>query len=404
MKNNEKYKILLTENIHPNAVNFFKKKNYEIENISYSPDKEELIEKLKDVSLLGIRSKTKITKDILKNANKLIGIGAFCIGTNQININSCNDNGIAVFNAPFSNTRSVVELVIGNIIALIRKSFDKSIQLHQGKWNKSASGSFEIRGKNLGIIGYGNIGSQLSVLAESLGMNVYYYDIADKLPMGNAEKCESMKELLQISDFITVHVDGRDGNKKLIDKSEFEMMKNGTYFINMSRGFVVNLDELAENLKNGKLSGASIDVYPNEPKSNSEKFICELQNLPNTILTPHVGGSTEEAQKNIAQFVSTKLYDFLRNGSTISSVNFPNVQLPEFKKAHRFMHLHNNVPGVLSEINNIFAKNNINIDSQYLKTNENIGYVIADIYNNYNSNIVDEIKSISGTIKLRILS
>lgn len=404
MKNNNVFKILLLENIHLDAVNYLKNRNFTVKNLSYSPNEDELIEKIKDVSLLGIRSKTKITEKILKHAEKLVGIGAFCIGTNQIDIKSCNKNGIAVFNAPFSNTRSVVELVIGNIISLIRKSFDRSSQLHQGKWNKSAEGSFEIRGKNLGIIGYGNIGSQLSVLAESLGMNVFYFDIADKLPMGNAKSCNSMEELLQISDFITVHVDGRSSNEKLIDKHEFGLMKDGAYFLNMSRGFVVNLEELATNLKIGKLQGASIDVYPNEPKSNGLKFECELQNLPNTILTPHVGGSTEEAQKNIAQFVSSKLTDFLLTGSTISSVNFPNLQLPEFKNAHRFIHLHQNIPGIMSKINSILANNNINIDSQFLKTNKDVGYVISDIYSDYNKEIINKIRSISGTIKLRILS
>ena len=404
MENNDKYKILLLENIHPDAENFLKKRGCQVELLSYSPSENELIERIKDVSLLGIRSKTKITENVLKQANKLLGIGAFCIGTNQIDIKNCNKHGIAIFNAPFSNTRSVVELVIGNIIALIRKSFDKSIQLHQGKWNKSAKGSFEIRGKNLGIIGYGNIGSQLSVLAESLGMNVYYYDIVDKLPMGNTKSCNSIEELLGISDFVTIHVDGRKSNRKLIDQKEFDLMKDGAYFINMSRGFVVNLKALSDNLKSGKLNGASIDVYPDEPKSNNSKFSSELQNLPNTILTPHIGGSTEEAQRNIAQFVSGKLYDFATTGSTISSVNFPNLQLPELKNIHRFIHLHKNIPGILSKINYIFAKNNININSQYLKTNENVGYVIADIYKEYDKKIIENIQSISGTIRLRIIS
>ncbi|MEA1987116.1 MAG: phosphoglycerate dehydrogenase [Candidatus Marinimicrobia bacterium] len=402
--NNDKQKILLLENIHVDAEKYLIDKGFEVEIFPHSLNENELIEKIKGVSLIGIRSKTKITEKVLNHADKLIGIGAFCIGTNQINISACNKKGVAVFNAPYSNTRSVVELVIGNIISLIRKSFDRSLELHNGKWSKTATGSFEIRGKNLGIIGYGNIGSQLSVLAESLGMNVYYFDTEDKLPMGNVKNCKTMNELLKISDFITIHVDGRESNTNLISEKEFKVMKDGAYFLNLSRGFVVNLDSLAENIRNGKIAGASVDVYPNEPKSNKEKFNNILQNLPNTILTPHIGGSTEEAQKNIAQFVSSKFNDFLTTGSTISSVNFPNLQLPAIQNAHRFIHLHQNIPGMLSKLNQILAENNINIESQFLKTNKEIGYVIFDIHKDYDKNIIEKIRSISGSISLRILS
>lgn len=396
-------KILLLENIHKHAEEFFRKKGYEVETYKDSLDEDELIARLQDVNILGIRSKTQITTKVVENAPKLFAIGAFCIGTNQVDIDACNKRGIAVFNAPFSNTRSVVELAIGNMISLLRKVFDKSRLLHEGRWDKSASNSFEIRGKVLGIIGYGNIGAQLSVLAEALGMKVYFYDIDDKLPMGNAEACDSMQELLEISDVVTIHVDGRMSNKNLIDSEEFEMMKEHAIFINLSRGFVVNIDALAENLRSGKLSGAAVDVYPQEPKLKKSEYHTILQNLPNTILTPHIGGSTEEAQKKIAEFVPTKLHDFLRTGSTMSSVNFPNLQLQRLREGHRILHLHVNVPGILSQLNNIFADDGINIDSQLLKTNDNLGYVIIDVKQQYEEKIIEKLKDIEATIKVRVL-
>jgi D-3-phosphoglycerate dehydrogenase len=358
---------------------------------------------LKGVNILGIRSKTQVTDKVLENARDLIAIGAFCIGTNQIDIDACNKRGIAIFNAPFSNTRSVVELAIGNMIALLRKVFDKSRLLHEGKWDKSASNSFEIRGKVLGIIGYGNIGAQLSVLAEAMGMKVYFYDIEDKLPLGNAECCDTMEELLEVSDVVTVHVDGRPSNKNLIDFDEFAAMKDHAIFINLSRGFVVNIDALAKNLRSGKLSGAAVDVYPEEPKLKQSEYHTVLQNLPNTILTPHIGGSTEEAQKKIAEFVPTKLHDFIRSGSTMSSVNFPNLQLQRIRDGHRILHLHINVPGILGQLNNIFAESNINIDSQLLKTNENLGYVIIDVKQQYDDKILEKLHNIEATIKVRVL-
>lgn len=396
-------KTLLLENIHPAAVSSLKQEGYSVETASKSLDEGELIEKIRDVSVLGIRSKTEITSKVLANANRLMAIGAFCIGTNQIDLAECTKQGVIAFNAPYSNTRSVVELVIGNIILLMRNAIGRSNNLHQGIWDKSAANSFEVRGKSLGIIGYGNIGSQLSVLAEMLGMNVYYYDIVNKMALGNAKKCSSMQELLRKSDIVTVHVDGNPRNRNLIGEKDFSMMKNGVIFLNTSRGFVVDIAALSKYIKKGKVRGAAIDVFPYEPKSNEEKFASELQGLPNVILTPHIGGSTEEAQKNIGDYVADKLIDFINNGSSFGSINFPNIQLPKLQNAHRMIHIHHNMPGVLSNINNIFAKNGINILGQYLKTNEEIGYVITDVSKTYDKKVIDELKKIQNTIKFRVL-
>ncbi|MBI4440409.1 phosphoglycerate dehydrogenase [Candidatus Woesearchaeota archaeon] len=396
-------KAVLLENIHPDAVSIFRDEGYNVEVLQKGLSEDELAEEIRDASILCIRSKTEVTKKALENANHLIAIGAFCIGTNQIDAESCSRKGIAVFNAPYSNTRSVVELAIGEIILLMRNAFDKSSKLHNGAWEKSAENCHEIRGKKLGIIGYGNIGAQLSVLAESLGMEVYYYDIAEKLVLGNVKKCSSMQELLKKSDIVTVHVDGRKSNANLIGEREFEAMKDGVIFLNLSRGFVVDIKALARHIKNGKVKGAAIDVFPYEPKSNSEEFASELRGLPNVILTPHIGGSTEEAQKNIGDFVAGKIISFINNGDTVLSVNFPNIQLPVLTDAHRLIHIHDNVPGVLSQINSILAKNNANILGQYLKTNEQIGYVITDVSREYEKNVVDELKRVSNTIKFRVL-
>ncbi len=396
-------KVLLLENIHEKAEEYFQQKKFDMETVKDSLDEKELTEKIQDVDLLGIRSKTQITDTVLKAADNLKAIGAFCIGTNQIDLDACNQTGIAVFNAPFSNTRSVVELAIGNMISLMRNIFDKSRLLHEGKWYKSAHRSFEVRGKTLGIIGYGNIGSQLSVLAEALGMKVYFYDIEDKLPLGNAEECHSMDEILEMSDVVTIHVDGRESNRNLIDFDEFEKMKDGAIFINLSRGFVVNIDALAENLKSGKIGGCAVDVYPEEPKQKKSAYHTILQNLPNTILTPHIGGSTEEAQKKIAEFVPSKLYDFIRSGSTMSSVNFPNLQLQRIRNGHRILHIHKNIPGIMGKLTGVFAERNINIDSQLLKTNEKLGYVITDVKQNYDEIVIQKLKAIEGTISLRVL-
>ncbi len=403
LQKKNKLKVLLLEKIHPLAADLFREQGFAVSTVPQSLDEKELKTKIKDVDILGIRSKTQITPDIIAAADKLLVIGAFCIGTNQIELATCAQHGVVVFNAPYSNTRSVVELVVGEMIGLIRGVFDKCRKLHQGYWEKSAQGNHEVRGKTLGIIGYGNIGAQLSILAESLGMRVIYYDIEDKLSLGNAQRCANLDQLLKQADIITVHVDGRPSNINLIGKAEFAIMKKGVFFLNLSRGFVVDHQALVKYIQQGKIAGAAIDVFPQEPATSQAKFNTELQNLPNTIITPHIGGSTEEAQRNIAQFVPAKIFDFLFTGSTMNSVNFPNLQLPELKDAHRLIHIHNNVPGILAKINNIFAKYSINIDGQYLKTNNDIGYVITDIMKAYQEKLIEEINNIPETIRLRRL-
>lgn len=400
---NRKINILLLENIHPDAARIYRDEGIIVRTLSGSLDEEELCKQITDVSVLGIRSKTQVTEKILNCAENLLAIGAYCIGTNQIDIEACSKRGIIIFNAPYSNTRSVVELVLGEIIMLIRGVFDRSAKLHQGIWDKSASGTFEIRGKKLGIIGYGNIGAQLSVVAEAVGMKVFYYDLEEKLALGNARKCDSLENLLAKVDIVTVHVDGRQENRGLIGADQFRLMKRGSVFLNLSRGFVVDMNALVENIKSGKIRGAAVDVFPDEPKRNDEQFRSELQQLPNVILTPHIGGSTEEAQQNIAEFVTGKIIDFVYNGGTALSVNFPNLQLPEIRNAHRLIHLHMNVPGILAKVNNILAAHSINIVGQYLKTNEHIGYVITDISREYNNEVMTEIKNIPETIHFRIL-
>ncbi len=395
--------VLLLENVHPYAVEAFKAEGFNVEVYPAGLDEDELCEKIKNVSVLGIRSKTNVTAKVLENANRLMTIGAFCIGTNQIDLKEATKRGIAVFNAPYSNTRSVVELVIGEIIMLIRNLPDKFAKMHEGKWDKSASGSFEIRGKKLGIVGYGNIGSQLSVVAEAIGLNVYYYDREERLALGNATKCKSLKELLEQVDIISLHVDGRKENQNIIGDKEFDLMKKGVIFLNLSRGHIVDIAALKKNIENGKVAGCGIDVFPHEPKSNKEGFVSELRGLPNTILTPHIGGSTLEAQENIATFVSGKFLDYINTGGTSISVNFPNLSLPILENAHRLIHIHSNVPGILAKINQVLANNGINIVGQYLKTNENIGYVITDIDKEYNKDVIKELRNIENTIKFRVL-
>ncbi len=395
--------VLLLENIHADALNFFNEEGYNIETLSKGLDEEELCERIKNVSILGIRSKTRITKKILTNANRLMAIGTFCIGTDQLDLTACLRKGVAVFNAPFSNTRSVVELAIGEMIMLIRKVFDKSTMLHAGTWDKSCQESYEIRGKRLGIVGYGKIGSQLSVLAESLGMEVYFYDIIEKLIIGNAKKCNSLRELLKKVDIVSVHVDGKADNRNLIGEQEFRMMRDGVIFLNMSRGFIIDIQAIVKYIKNGKIAGTAIDVFPEEPKGNTENFVSELQNLPNVILTPHIGGNTIEAQKNIAEFLSRKLIDYVNSGNSVFSVNFPNIHLPQLQKAHRLIHIHENIPGMLAQINNVLAIYDINIEGQYLGTNKEIGYVITDISKKYNHELINNLKQIPHTIKFRIL-
>jgi D-3-phosphoglycerate dehydrogenase / 2-oxoglutarate reductase len=396
-------KVLLLENIHPEAVKILKQEGYEVETYTGAWDEATLIERIPEVSILGIRSKTIVTAKVISNAPKLLAIGAFCIGTNQIDLETADQQGIAVFNAPYSNTRSVVELAIAEMIMLIRRIPDKSIAMHQGKWDKSAANSREIRGKKLGIVGYGNIGSQLSVLAESLGMEVYFYDIVDRLALGNARKCNSLKELLKAVDIVSLHVDGRDSNTDLFGKAELSAIRKGTILINLSRGHVCDISMLAQAVRNGKIAGLGVDVFPDEPATNKDKFISELQGLPNVILTPHIGGSTEEAQENIARFVPAKIIDYVNSGTTYGSVNMPNLTLPEQKNVHRLIHIHRNIPGVMAQINGILAKNQVNIEGQYLKTNEQIGYVITDINKAYDKGITKELKAIEGTIRFRVL-
>ncbi len=400
-----KIKVLLLENVHPNGVKAFTSEGFQVELLRGALDEDELIEKIKGVSILGLRSKTNLTKRVLEhpNASRLMAVGAFCIGTNQINLDECERRGIAVFNAPYSNTRSVVEMAIGEMIMLTRDIMTKSNKMHEGIWDKSATNSYEIRGKKLGLVGYGSIGTQISVIAEALGMEVHFYDTVDKLALGNAKKCRTLQELLNISDFISLHVDGRKANANIIGEPEFAQMKDNVIFVNLSRGHVVEIPALVNALKSGKVWGAAVDVFPSEPKSNDEEFINELRGLPRVILTPHVGGSTEEAQANIGEFVPSKLLQFMNNGSTYGSVNFPELQLPPLEDAHRMLHIHQNVPGILAKINNVFAKYNVNIKGQYLKTTNEIGYVITDIAKLYADEIVAELKDIDNTIKFRML-
>lgn len=397
-------KVLLLENIEKAAEENFIKEGYQVETLKTALDEKELIERVKNISILGIRSKTKVTKNVLKNARKLKCIGAFSIGVDQIDRDGATGVGVAVFNAPYQNTRSVVELAIGEIIMLSRGVFDKSVKAHNGIWDKSAAGSNEIRGKTLGIIGYGSIGSQLSVLAESLGMEVIFFDSFEKLALGNAKRALNMEEVLKKADVISIHVSGdKKINTNLIGEKQFSKMRDGVIFLNLARGFVVDVKSLVKYVKSGKIRGAGIDVFPNEPKGRDNPFISELQNLPNVILTPHIAGSTEEAQRNIAQFVSGKLIDFMNTGNTYLSVNFPNINLPKQGKGHRLLHLHRNEPGILAGINTILSKAGVNIVGQYLKTSEEVGFVITDIDQKYKSGVIGDLEKIAGTISLRVL-
>ncbi len=400
---NHKPKALLLENVHPDAAARFRAAGYDVESLPQSLDEDALCQKLPRVSVLGIRSKTHVTPRVLSSAAELIAVGAFCIGTDQIDLQACARKGVAAFNAPYSSTRSVVEIILGEILLLARGVFAKSQKLHRGVWDKSATGSNEIRGKKLGIIGYGKIGSQLSVLAESLGMEVYFYDLEVKLVLGNAKKCRSLSQLLSLADIVTLHVDGRSENHGLIGKKQFRQMRPGAIFLNASRGFVVDDEALASSLKSGKVRAAAIDVFPREPKGNHEKFSSPLQGIEQAILTPHVAGSTEEAQQDIGSFVSERIVDYARDGSTLYSVNFPNVQLPKIKNAHRLIHIHENIPGMLAQINHVFAAHHANILGQYLKTTETIGYAITDIGTAYREKILGDLREIPHTIKFRVL-
>ena len=398
-----KINVLLLEKVDKIAFDLFKEEGYNVESLDGSLNEKDLIKKIKDVSILGIRSKTIISDKVIKSANKLLAIGAFCIGTNQIKFESCNDSGIVVFNAPYSNTRSVVEIVIAQIINLMRKIVIKSNKMHSGVWRKDSLDSFEIRNKVIGIVGYGNIGSQLSVICEALGMKVLYYDIVDKLSIGNAKKCKSLNDLLKNSDIVSLHVDGKKSNTNLISDKEFSIMKEKSILVNYSRGNVVDIDSLIKNIKSKKLMGAALDVFPEEPSNNKEKFESKVKGIEEIILSPHIGGSTKEAQKNIGSYVPDKIIDFINSGNTSSSVNFPKLSLPEQSDSHRLIHIHKNQPGVMLKINKIISEYNINIKGQYLKTNEEIGYVITDIDSVYNKEVVKSLKNIPATLKLRVL-
>lgn len=400
----EKINILFLENISDTAIQHFKENGYtNIKKLSGALSEDELVKAVEDVHLLGIRSKSQITKRVLDAATKLQAIGCFCIGVNQVNLKEATKKGVVVFNAPYSNTRSVAELVIGLSIVLIRRIIDKNNAAHNGIWLKEAKGSFELRGKTLGIIGYGNIGSQVSVLAESLGMKILFFDVETKLPLGNANIAKSLKEVVSKSDIVTLHVPETTQTKNLISKQVLKQFKAGSILINHARGEVVDLDALAEALRTNHISGAAIDVFPWEPEKNGDKFTSPLQNLPNVILTPHIGGSTEEAQQNIGQDVSIKLFNYLEKGITNGSQTVPAIGLPPVEGAHRILHIHKNVPGVLGAINSSLSDHKINIVGQYLKTNDEIGYVVLDVDKKLSTKAIELIREIKGTVKVRML-
>lgn len=398
-------KAVLLEDPHQVADEVFSGFNIEVERVKGSLDEDALIERLQDADIVGIRSKTHITSRVISSCPRLQVVGCFCIGTNQVDLEAATKRGVTIFNAPYSNTRSVVELAIGHIINLARHIETRNQDLQRGIWNKSASGSHEVRGKTLGIIGYGNIGTQLSVLAEAMGMNVVFYDCAQRLAMGNARALPTMDEVLKTADFISVHVDGRKSNEGLIGKRQFELLKEGAIFINLSRGLVVDVDALAENIRSGKISGAAVDVYPEEPKKNGNEFHSPLLGLPNTILTPHIGGSTLEAQFDIGQFVSHKIADYWRLGSTEMSVNMPNLNLSTHDNSlYRLAFLHRNIPGVLGRVNQVFADQNVNINGQILGTEGEVGYALTDIASELPVSAVAQIRSLPEAIGLRVLS
>lgn len=399
-----KINILLLENISPNAAKVFKNNGYSnVETIAGALSEQDLIKAIKDVHLLGIRSKTKVSEKVLAAAKKLQAIGCFCIGVNQVDLRAATKYGVTVFNAPYSNTRSVAELVIGAAIMLIRRIPDKNVAAHKGIWMKEAKGSYELRGKTLGIIGYGNIGSQLSILAEALGMKVMFYDVETKMPLGNASSVKTLTDLVASADVISLHVPENASTKNLINKDLLAEFKPGSILINYARGKVVDIDALTASLAEGRLSGAAIDVFPVEPEKNGDQFITPLQNLPNVLLTPHIGGSTEEAQQNIGEDVSNKLFQYLEKGITIGSHTVPSLALPPQENTHRILHIHRNVPGVLSAINTQLSKNDINIIAQYLKTNDEIGYVVLDVDKKLSSQAAELLKDVKETIKVRVL-
>ena len=399
-----KLKVLLLEGIHPSAERIFRDAGYaNIETVKTALTGEELKAKLEGVHFLGIRSRTTLTRDIFEAADKLVAVGCYCIGTNQVDLSAATEHGIVVFNAPYSNTRSVAELVLAEAILLLRGIPEKNAKAHRGGWAKTANDAFEIRGKTLGIVGYGSIGSQLSVLAESLGMRVIFYDVVSKLPLGNASQIPSLEGLLGQADIVTLHVPDLPSTRNLMDQERISQMKPKSILINASRGTVVDIDALTRALEEKHLLGTAIDVFPTEPKSNNDEFVSPLRGFDNAILTPHIGGSTQEAQENIGVEVAEKLVRYSDNGSTLTSVNFPEVALPPHPNHHRLLHVHENQPGVLSAINSVFAENHINIGSQFLQTSDKIGYVVIDVDRDYSDMALEKLSEIEGTIRCRVL-
>jgi D-3-phosphoglycerate dehydrogenase / 2-oxoglutarate reductase len=397
-------KALLLENIHPEGVRLLTERGIDVETVKGALDEAELIHALRGVQLLGIRSKTNVTGNVLEASPDLHAIGAFCIGTNQVDLTAAATRGVPVFNAPFSNTRSVVELVIAEIIALARHLTDKNTRMHAGVWDKSAKGAHEVRGRTLGVVGYGNIGSQLSVVAESLGMRVYFYDVADKLALGNARRCETLDELLEVAETVSLHVDGRPGNAGLFGAAQFAKMRRRSLFLNLCRGFVVDHEALREHLLSGHIAGAALDVFADEPKSAGDPFSSSLQDLPNVILTPHIGGSTEEAQTDIGRFVAGKLRDYADSGLTTMSVNLPQVQADSRVTGRtRLLHVHQNVPGVLATVNGLLANAHVNIEGQVLSTRGELGYVITDVGGALTTEVIDKLEGMPETVRLRVL-
>jgi D-3-phosphoglycerate dehydrogenase len=399
-----KIRILLLEGVHQTAVETLTQAGYSnIEYIKIALTEADLIEKIKDAHFVGIRSRTQLNRNVFAAAKKLVAIGCFCIGTNQVDLEAAKENGVVVFNAPFSNTRSVAELVLAEAIMLLRGIPEKNAVCHRGGWLKNAVNSYEARGKVLGIVGYGSIGSQTSVLAESLGMKVYYFDVVTKLSMGNASQIRDLYKLLAMSDVVTLHVPESPSTKNMFGQKEIAAMKSGSILINAARGTVIDIDALAEALESKHLSGVAIDVFPVEPKSNKEEFVSPLRKFDNAILTPHIGGSTQEAQQNIGLEVAEKLVKYSDNGTTISAVNFPEVALPSHPGKHRLIHVHQNIPGVLSEINRIFSENDINIAAQYLQTNDKVGYVVIEVDADYSDLALKELKLVRGTVNCRVI-
>ncbi|MNU42210.1 D-3-phosphoglycerate dehydrogenase [compost metagenome] len=396
-------RMLLLENIHPAAVERLEEAGYTVETMKGALDEDDLIEAIKGVHVLGIRSKTNVSKRVLEQADRLLAVAAFCIGTNQIDLEAAAEHGVAVFNAPYSNTRSVVELAIGLTIVLMRDVADKSAAMHRGEWNKSAVGSRELRGKTLGIVGYGAIGSQLSVLAEGLGMRVIFHDLSERLALGNARRMRSLDALLAEADVVSLHVDGRKDNTLIIGADQLAKMKPGALFLNLSRGHVVDVDALAEAVTSGRIAGAAVDVFPEEPRTNADPFASPLQGLKNVILSPHIGGSTEEAQESIAEFAAERLLGYLNRGDTTFCVNLPNVQLAEVSRAHRLLHIHRNQPGVLAELNRALSAAGLNILGQHLKTDERTGYVITDVDRDYDPEVLKVLRDLPGTVRFRML-